>query len=75
MVPLDREAYGRPWAQALHTLRLAEGDFRKVVSPHLPPDPLERWARLGSGRVEAKGLTPWEFAKGGLWWLEGAQEV
>ncbi|MFN4070971.1 MAG: nucleotidyltransferase domain-containing protein [Thermus caldifontis] len=52
-----------------------------VVSPHLPKDPLERLLlqSLNPGRVEAKGLTPEEFAKekakGALWWLEGALEL
>lgn len=53
-----------------------------VVSPRLPKDPLERFLLLQSrnpGWVEAKGLTPEEFAKekakGALWWLEGALEL
>lgn len=53
-----------------------------VVSSRLPKDPLERLALLqglGEGRVEARGLTPEEFARlearGALAWLEGAWEL
>ncbi|GLV49136.1 hypothetical protein TJA_22380 [Thermus sp. LT1-2-5] len=91
----EAQEYARRVREALGEAKVylfgsvARGDFNLasdvdllVVSPHLPQDPLERLAllqRFNPGRVEAKGLTPEEFArleaKGALWWLEGAREL
>lgn len=91
----EAREYARRVGEALGEARVflygsvARGDFNLesdidllVVSPHLPQDPLERLALLqglNPGRVEARGLTPEEFArlqaKGALWWLEGAVEL
>lgn len=82
-----REALGE--AQVFLYGSVARGNFNVesdidllVVSPNLPRDPLERLAFLqgfNPGRVEARGLTPEEFArlkaKSALWWLEGALEL
>ncbi len=68
---------------------VARGDFNLgsdidllVVSPHLPPDPLERQyllTALAWGRLEARGLLPAEFArlwaKGALGFLEEGLEI
>jgi predicted nucleotidyltransferase len=68
---------------------VARGDFNLesdvdllVVSPHLPPDPLERQrflTGLAWGRLEARGLLPDELAhlqaKGALAFLEEGLEV
>ncbi|GGM98358.1 hypothetical protein GCM10007092_10240 [Thermus composti] len=91
----EAREYARRAREALGEARVflygsvARGDFNLesdidllVVSPRLPQDPLERLALLqglNRGRVEARGLTPEEFArlkaKGALWWLEGALEL
>lgn len=68
---------------------VARGDFNQgsdvdllVVSPHLPPDPLERQyllTALAWGRLEARGLLPAEFdrlwAKGALAFLREGLEI
>lgn len=91
----EAKAFAQRVRQALGEARVylygsvARGEFNVesdidllVVSPRLPEDPLERFTflqRLNLGRVEARGLTPEEFArlraKGALWWLEGAREL